>query len=447
MADYVLELAEFAANLRLADLPTRVVAQAHTVVTDTVGVILAGSVLPEVVALAEQAAVLGPGDSATILGRRRRAAPPYAALVNGTGGVSLELDEGNQFAINHPSIHLLPAALAMAEHLGVCGEKLLEAVVAGYEVAVRVGRASKLRAGVHPFGTHAVMGATVAVAKLQGLGAREMAAALRVGAGMAVASSQGAANKGATVRNAYTGMTNMAGLMAPFLSTSGIIGEPDGIEVTFGYLLGAGFDPAGVVDDLGQRWYITQNYFKLQACSRWNHAPVEAIERLLPRKPFSPDQVEAILVETYDPAIRLNGRDPVNWFAAKHSIPYNVAAMICFGTAGPEAHTPERVADPTVREVAARVTVQEDPALTALTPDIRAGRVKVLLRDGTRLEEYVDRPRGGFDNPYTPEELNEKFLRLAGRALGEDGARRALDLCRRCAELPDVRLLTDALAG
>lgn len=443
---YVDELAQFAVSLELAHVPEPVRHHAVKVFRDTIGVIVGGSALPEIAALAQQAPLLGPGESSVIIGQSQRASAPYAAFVNGTAGVSLELDEGNQFAINHPAIHLLPAALAYAESIRASGAELLAALIAGYEVAVRVGRATRPRPGVHPFGTHAILGATAAIGRLQRLSARELAAAFRVAAGLVVASSQSAATDGATVRNVYTGMTNMAGMMAPFLATSGITGERDGLAITFGTLVGAEFRPERVGGDLGEQWFITKNYFKLQACSRWNHAAVEAVEQLLAASPFTAEEVEHITVATYDPAIRLSGTNPPNWFAAKHSIPYNVAAMICFGSTGHDVHTPERVQDPVVRRVASKVAVCEDRSLTALTPDIRAARVTVTLRDGRQLQQYVDRPRGGFDNPYRDDELEAKFAQLVGGVFGQDNVFSLQHMCDNIHTMADVRTLTSALA-
>lgn len=421
-------------RLSLSSVPPAVVGHAQTVVRDTLGVVLAGSTQPENAALAANAHAVGGRGGATVVGSQVRCVPHIAAFVNSTAGVTLELDEGNQYAVNHPAVHVLPAALAVAEDLGRSGAAFLEAFLAGYETTVRLGAAVRLRDGVHPFGTTAVVGVAAATAKLHGVDRSEIAATMRLAAGTAIASSQSAANAGATVRNVCTGLTAHNGVLAVALRAAGHTGEPGAVEAVFGHVLGTRYDPASIVaanDD----FMITRNYFKMHACSRWNHAPIEAAAELVRREPFLAVDVEHITVWTYDPAVRLAGQDPANGYAAKHSIPFNVAARIVLGTNGLDAYTDAAVANPEVRSLARRVEVREDPRLTARLPDVRAARLEVALADGRRLEMQVDRPPGGFDNPYDDGVLAGKFRSLAGRALTAG----AVDaLARALRDLPDL---------
>ena len=54
---------------------------------------------------------------------------------------SIELDDTHSASSLHPAVVTIPAALATAELQGSSGEELLTAIVAGYEVACRIGRA------------------------------------------------------------------------------------------------------------------------------------------------------------------------------------------------------------------------------------------------------------------------------------------------------------------
>jgi 2-methylcitrate dehydratase PrpD len=429
------KLAVFTHDLSFSDLSQQVIGHTLHVIRDTLGTMLAGATLPEVRGLAEMVNRLGGLGRATLMGRQQTASPNFAALVNGTGAVSLELDEGNQYAINHPAVHIFPAALALAEELKRSGAELLTAFVAGCEVAVRVGRAAHLREAVHPFGTHAIIGTAAAASRLLRLDIEEIVQALNLAAGICIASSQTAANAGASVRNLATGLTNHNGLLAPILVRAGFTGEPGSFNVVFGQILGDSFKEKGLGDDLGQEFYITRNYFKLRACSRWNHAPIEAMARLLSRKPFKPEDVERITVWTYDPATRLSWSNPVNGYAGKHSIPYNVAIRLVLGHNDLEAYSEAAVSNPQVQEISRRVTVREDPKLTAMLPDVRPARVQVKLKNGSKLTETVESPPGGFDNPYTEEDLLKKFRRLAGMTLTE---RAVPDLEKTIERLPDL---------
>jgi len=441
------KLAQFVHDLCISDMSEQVISHTARVIRDTLGTMLAGAARPEVRGLAEKANALGGPGRSTLMGRRETTTPHFAALVNGTGAVSLELDEGNQYAINHPAVHIFPAALALAEELKRSGAELLTAFVAGYEVAVRVGRATHLREAVHPFGTHAIVGTAAAASRLLRLDIEEIVQALNLAAGICIASSQTAANAGASVRNLATGLTNQNGLLAPILVRAGFTGEPGSFNVVFGQILGDSFKEKGLGDDLGQEFYITRNYFKLRACSRWNHAPIEAMARLLSRKPFKPEDVERITVWTYDPATRLSWSNPVNGYAGKHSIPYNVAVRLVLGHNDLEAYSEAAVSNPQVQEISRRVTVREDPKLTAMLPDVRPARVQVKLKNGSKLTETVERPPGGFDNPYTEEDLLKKFRRLAGMTLTERAVPDLEKTIERLPDLDDVTRLSSLLQG
>jgi len=420
-----------------------VVQHALLVVRDTLGVLVGGSRQPENAAAARMAVGLGGPGRSSVAGASEGTSAHVAAMLNATSAVTLELDEGNQFALNHPAIHVLPAALAVAEEVGATSAQFLEAFLCGYEVAVRFGAATRLRDQVHPFGTTAVVGAAAAGGKLHGLSEEELRGCLLLAAGTAIASSQTAANSGASVRNLAAGLTAHNGVLAVALHRAGFTGEERVFDRVFGEILGTEWreeDVAFGQDD----FFITRNYFKLHACSRWNHAPIEAAGDLL-RQGLSLDELERVRVWTYDPAVRLAAPFPKNGYAAKHSIPFNVAAALLWGSNDLVVFTDEAVRDPRILELQALIEVREDPGLTALLPAVRPARVEAELRDGRTLTAYADRLPGGFDQPFSEDELLAKFRRLAGMGLPR---RRVDDLLRACTYLgsaPSIEPLTTIL--
>ncbi len=430
---------DFVHGLTLAAIPNKVVDHALTTVRDSLGALLGGAVLPE----NRKMQAMAPVGSATVIGTSRRSSAEYAATVNGTAGVSLEMDEGHPATINHPAAHILPATLAVAEEVGASGADTLTAFIAGYEVAARIGRATRLREAVHPFGTHAITGAGAAAAKLMGLSARDTSQAILMAAGMTLASSQTAANAGAHVRNVVSGLTNANGILAARLAGAGLTAEPEALEVVYGKIVGEHFDPARLTENLGSEWLILRNYFKVHACSRWNHAPIEAAHAATGGKTLTEAEIDRIVVWTYDPAIRLHWQSPANGFAAKHSIPYNVAVRVLHGTNGIEAYEDAMVHDPDVRALALRTTIKEDPAYTAQVPEVRPARVEIVLKSGRTLTGVCERPPGGHDNPFPPDVLPAKFRALAGRVL-DVGRIEALD--REIDALPTARSIESLIA-
>ena len=418
---YVTDLADYVHRLDIAHVNAAHVEHALLVIRDTLGTILGGASLPEIKALHTLAPLMGGDGPCTIIGGNPQTAAPAAAMINAMAGISLELDEGSQFATNHPAIHILPAALAVAEVEKASGGALIAALIGGYEVAARIGRASRLRTPVHPFGTHAICGVAAAAAKVMGLGRGQIATALEIAAGLAISSSQTAANAGASVRNAAAGATAAGGVTAAILARAGVTGEAAALEIVFGQILGESFKTEGICDGLGvDAPFIARNYFKIYACSRWNHAPIEAAEIACAGKTYAAGEIDEVTVWTFNPAMRLSWQDPVNGYAAKHSIPYNVAARIVRGANDLSAYTEEAVSDPEVRALARKTVVKEDPAFTAMAPDLRAARVDITLIDGRVLMGTVHRARGGFDNPFAEGVLTAKFNALAALSLPSD---------------------------
>ena len=383
------------------------------VIADTLAAVAAGAQEPEVAALTKKLHVAG---SCSVVGSGQRAAASTAAFLNGVAGTWLEMDEGNRFARGHPSVHVLPAALAYAEAHELCGRDLLLAVVLGYEIGARIGIASSLRPAMHPHGTWGTVGAALAVAKLAGADAARMREVINIASSLTLATSKNTMLQGGTVRNAYAGVSNQMGLLAWDMAQSGFSGERDGLASVFGSVVSEKFDSAKMVDGLGKSWQIDQNYFKRHSCCRYNHGTLDALDRLLDKTPVKPDEVERVDVASYKYAAELDDQSPRNVLAAKFSVPFAVATRLVTGSSGMASFTWDRVRDPAIQSLAQKVFIQEDPALTAKLPQLRPARLKMELRDGRVLEASADANRGDDQDPYSRDELREKFFELSERA-------------------------------
>lgn len=433
---YLDELCGFFGTCRFEDLPADVVSQAGLVVADTVAAIAAGSAEPEMLRLAERLA--GEAGPASVIGTRRRTNPARAALLNGTAGTFLEMDEGNRFSRGHPAIHVLPALLAQAEAERRTGREVVLALVLGYEIGSRLGGAIRLRDAMHPHGTWGTIAAAIGIGKLWGLDAAGMKDMLNVASSLSLATSKRTMLEGGTVRNVYAGVSNQMGLFAADLVASGFIGERDGIGSVFGAVVSDTLDTVALTRGLGQDWQITQNYFKLHSCCRYNHATLDA---LLALGALDPDSVARVEVDTYGYAAELDDSAPQNTLAAKFSVPFAVATTLVHGSSRMPSFTMAAVGDPRVLDLAARVRVREDPAMSASLPAERPARVKVTFRDGRTATAETRTNRGDDVDPYTPEEIAAKYRDLTRRVWTEAGAEDLLPKLLGLADIADVSTL------
>ncbi|WP_254547042.1 MmgE/PrpD family protein [Halomarina pelagica] len=429
MTDYERAAATFASELDARDVPADVLDHVGLVLADTLGAMIGGSTDPDTAALADWFAEETPGP-ATVLGTSHRLEPRFAALVNGTGGTVLELDEGHKYAAGHPAIHVLPAVLAVAETRTVESEEFLAATVAGYEVGTRVARACyPLAEGYHPHGVWGAVGAAAGVARVRGCDPDTTLQAMRIAGNSAQHTLMTAATEGATVRNSYAGKANLDGLVAVDLAIAGFTGVEEGIANHLAVPAGGRFDATELSADLGERWDVLGGYFKRHAACRYTHPTLDALDALQAAEPFEVDAVESVLVETYPTAAGLTPTRPKNALQAKFSVPYAVATRLLRGSSGKGAFADESLSAEAFA-LAERVAVVVADDVAARLPDARGSRVTIRLDDGRELVEEVEHARGGAERPWSEGELREKFDELVAPLLGTSAASTLWELAR-----------------
>jgi len=398
----------FAKEASYGALPAEVVSRTRLVVLDCLGAVIAGRGEPEV-GLAERRLKRS--------GRiGKRGSPLLTAFLDGTAGTMLEIDEGNQYARGHPGIHVVPAVLAAALTKRFSGQQAIVAVALGYEIGARIGMASKLRVTMHPHGTWGTVGAAVSVAKVHRASAGDMTSVINVASSLGLTTSRRTMLEGGTVRNTYAGFSNMLGLMAWDLVKAGFTGEADGIGSVYGGIAADGFDPQIMTEALGTRWEIARNYFKRHAACRYNHGALDAMGSIIAKAGGRLDaaMIDSIEVETYVWAAQLDHPEPANMLAAKFSMPFSLATYIVNGAATLDAFRDQARSDAVTQDLARRITITEDPSLSAKLPGQRPARVRVRLKDGRTLEEMALTNKGDTEDPYSADEVIAKFHDVAG---------------------------------
>jgi 2-methylcitrate dehydratase PrpD len=405
--------ARFASRTRFADLPPEVTARTRLVILDCLGAIIAGEAEREVVGARRRLA--------RTAGAKRSGSPLIDAFLGGAAGTMLEIDEGNQYARGHPGIHVVPALFAMAGRRAILGEDAIVAAALGYEIGARIGIASKLKVTMHPHGTWGTVGAALTVAKLNRAAPGRIAEVINVASSLGLTTSRRTMLEGGTVRNTYAGFSNMLGLMAFDLVQAGFTGEADGVASVYGGIAADDWRPDEMVRELGQRWEIARNYFKLHAACRYNHGALDALARIVTEAGgLRAAQIAAISVDTYVWAAQLDHPAPANMLAAKFSMPFALATFIVNGAATLDAFRDAAREDAETRALAQRVSINEDAALTARLPGLRPARVAVTLTDGRVLRAEALTNKGDTEDPYTADEVREKFVAVTSPVIGPE---------------------------
>lgn len=441
MSDAFSALGSFAARLRYEDIPQAAVERTCLVLLDTVAAITAGLNTPEMDALRVWCRASGEG-------------PAIRALLLGSAGVLQELDEGFAAARGHPAIHVIPAALTLAASEAASGRDLITGVVAGYEVAARVGAAMQLRPGTHPHGTWGGIGAAAATGRLRRLAPDHLAAALRIAACLPMATSYQVLRDGSPVRHLWSGLANLTGSMAAGLAGTAFGAPASAATLSLSAIIGTQFDESVATAELGARWDILRGYFKIHACCRHGHASIDAMNAALNGAALMPDDIRLVRVHTYADAVQaMSPAQPArSVLAAKFSLPYVMAVRLIHGETGPAVFTAEMVADAGVQELSRRVEVIEDSELTRRGRGSRGARIEIATRSGQTLVGAVDHSLGDPALPLTYDDVITKFRRLtyptlgAGRAEAIHAAVMALPSLDSCASLlTELAPLLDAL--
>ncbi|MPZ60844.1 MAG: 2-methylcitrate dehydratase [Propionibacteriales bacterium] len=434
-------LAAWAAALEYDILPDPVRRRLPVMLTDLLGVTLAGMRTPELDRLVN-AWDCPPGD-APLLGTSVRTVPDTAAYLAAVAACSLELDEGNKQAAGHPAAHVVFAAMAAARTSDetITGRRFLTAVAAGYEVAARFGHATIRDPAWHPHGNWAATGAACASALLHGCSAAATAAAIDASTGLMHVTPWATVLAGDFTRNLWIAGANLAGLHAARLARAGVAGNHGAAANSLGALMGD-LDPDALVGGLGERWLVAEGYLKMHSSCSYTHPAVDIVQSLRASRSWQVEEISRVVVRTNSLARPLLRRHPDTRLAAMFSLPFVVSTAVVSGSVDSRTMEPGSPQFLTAEAFSERVQVEVDETLDALLPDRRCTEVTIEFADGQFLSLGQPNPLGDADHfPLTDEQVMTKLSGLLGSA----DAARVGDVVGSLAGAPDAVAALDQL--
>jgi 2-methylcitrate dehydratase PrpD len=442
-------LSDYMASARGRALPAEIVEHAAHHVLDTVAAMISGAELPPgraALALARSE----PGrPTATVVASSTVTGAVDAALVNGVLAHSDETDDSHGPSQSHPGASIVPAALAMGELLGISGRHYLRAVTLGYDVGTRMTMAlggPAFRESTRR-STHALAG-TFGSAAAAGSAAAFDAPRMRWLLDYASQQAGGYAVWGRDTDHiekafVFGGMPARNGVTAALLVRAGWNGVDDvfsGADNFFQVNAPAG-DRSVLVAGLGQRFEVANTDIKKWSVGSPIQAPLDALESLRKRRPFTAADVTGVTVRLA-PSVGavVDNRDMPD-ICLQHMI----AVMLLDGTASFAAsHDKARMQQRGVLEQRTKVRYVPDETLAKLLP-VRVAIVEVVLTDGTVLNDRVEAVRGTPRNPMTRTEIVDKARDLVGPVFGSSRATALIDALLTLDTRPDVRTLRPLL--
>jgi len=446
------QLAAFVARASYEDLSEEACRELKIRVLDGLGCAIGAVEGPPMHMLCAQLEDFGGNPLVTLIGGGKTA-PDRAAFYN--SALVRYLDYNDSYLAKNETCHPsdnLGAVLAASEYARGSGKTFLTALAVAYQVQCRLSDVAPVRAKGFNHTTQGAYAIAAGVAKALGLTEVQTAHAIAI---------SGMANNALRVTRTER-LSHLKGLAYPnmafnathaaFLAMRGIAGPLEVFE-----------DNEGFMEAIAGQFALDWQRENLEAVrhtsvKKYNaefHAQ-SVLEGVLELKEFyqvQPEEIERIEVEIFDVAYHVidggqegNKHQVCTKDEADHSLPYLVAVALLDGEVTPAQYRPERIARADVQALLRKVSVRPDDALSQRFPAAMPCRLRVFLT-GSRVlyleqEDYV----GFFTRPFTWEQAEAKFERLAA-PYTEGQLRQAIVEAVAHLETIDVSQLTELLIG
>jgi len=439
------------------NLPAEVVDRAKYLLLDYLGVAARGALSDSAAAARKMVAKLDTAtEGAVVIGARQKARPPYAALLNGIAAHSIELDDVVNEASLHPGVTVMSAALA-AGHMANCsGRELIAGIVAGYEVAIRLGigldPAAHYARGFHPTATCGTLGSAVTAAKILALNAVEMKNALGI-SGSQAGGLMEFLSDGAYTKRLHAGWAAHSGLLAALLAREGFTGPGSVIEGKFGFLKSYSDKPHPdrILADWGNPYQVLKTSIKPHSCCRYKQGPIDGVLAIMRENRLAAADIRSVELTVLKAGFALVAEPPVrkqnpqSIVDAQFSMPFGAAVAILFGKATLDEYSQKNLDSPEVRKMMQRVRCVADPELEKEFPRKWPARVKLTTNRGQAFSAYIEYPKGDPENPLTWQELIAKFRELVRPVYAADHSSKIIGMIRSIEDADTLQPLSELL--
>ncbi len=447
-------LANFAATLRLEDVPAGIRERARLHILDSLGIAMASGGYDFAAVTLKALQGLGGSGSHAVIGFSEGLPLRDAVAMNGLLVHGLDYDDTHTASVVHTSAGIFPAAFGLACEHGLDGRDLLAAYIIGVETSARIGAAAGgafHKAGFHPTGVVNAFGAVLAAGRLTGLSTDQLVDAQGIALSMASGGLEFLSD-GAWTKRLHPGWAAMAGVTAAAFAKAGFKGPSQAYEGRFGlfktYAAGATFD-ATFFERLGDDWETGKVAIKPFPACHFNHAFIDAALAL--RDEVDPGAITGItalvpagIVDVVcEPQAAKHA--PQSAYEAQFSLQYAVATALLRGRFTLDELEPPARTDPRAAALAGKVSYILDP--DSPYPRYYSGELVIAMTGGREIRHRESINRGADARPLSAADIVEKYRANAGRRFGPDRVERLLAVVMDLEKQPDMAALRQALAA
>ncbi|HEX4042720.1 MAG TPA: MmgE/PrpD family protein [Xanthobacteraceae bacterium] len=452
-------LADFAAQLRGADLPAAITDTLGDLFLDYLRVASIGADMPWSAWSRGYLASLNRQGGAPVLFGGRTLDPVSASFLNTVYAGSIDADDTHVGSMLHPGAIIFSAALAVCGNAS--GSEFLGGVAAGYEAMIRIGlsiQPTHFRRGFQSTATCGGFGAAVAASRLLFAGQPDGVRRIAESIGLVASFSGGLTQfyqSGSTVKRIHAARAAENGVAAALLAAAGFSGPADIIEGSNGFAraYADGFAPEIITGGLGRDYLMSGVTVKGHACSARVQAAVEGVVALCREHDVTAATIKDFYIGIPSVILgRLTIPRPVDVQAAQMSLPHSAAlAAVRAPTAGEGFALSVRdyedsLNDAAVKNVESRIRCEVDPQVEAATSaESVPARIVLTIGSGATHEIFVPAPKGSPSRPFTRDDHAARFHRELERRWPQSRRDEIIAISRRLSSLPDMQQLVGLL--
>ena len=434
------QFADRLATFRLKQVPKEVVAHAKLILLDTLGAMLAASDTKYSATriLVDFAKRLGGRPESSLVGQGAKTSCVNAALVNGTLGYYCDIEPHHVGGILHAPAVMVPTSLAVAEKVGASGARFLEAMLLGIEVTCRVSYALNPTAlynrGFHPSAICGAFGAAAAAGHLFKLTPAKFGIAL----GLALQQASGllawASDPTENSRPFNPGLAARNGTTAAYLAHLGFGGPPTPFEGKYDVFTAFSGErhPEALLANWGKHFYLPEFAYKRYSSCSFTHPGLDALLDLARRHQLKPSDVHDIALRFPKSGAHMIDNNELKSHCAQYILPVGLV----FGRVLIDDILRDRMRNPEVARLRQHTRLIADPELDGGWPETYASIVEVTTADGRHLSARVDHAKGTMENPLTPDEIHQKYLKLATTVTTAAQAEQIAEVVQRIDKAP-----------
>jgi 2-methylcitrate dehydratase len=445
-------LARYANDLRYDDLDAATIEAVKIHLIDTLGCGLA-AFDERPVRICREIALASGGGVATVIGTGRRTTPDLAAFANGAAGRYYDL---NDFYVARQAVHpsdTIAACLAVAEAERAGAADLITAIALAYEINCRLVDAFDITTRGWDPPVFTLPAVALAAGKLMKLGPDRLAQAVNLAINDHIPMNQTRVQVLSDWKGLADAEATRNAVFAALLARGGLTGPAPIFEGRAGFFKQVSGPATVDVDAFGRRGVP----FRINACGMKAYPAVVYTQTAIvagiavAKDVGAMDRVAAVEIATTSRGFQAAASDPEKWApetrdTADHSLPYITARAMFDGDITNDSYAPEKLRDPGILAFMRKITVKEDPALTARIGDVVPTRVTAVLADGQRLSHEVDDVPGFVGRPMGRVDVERKFRGNIGTRWPRERTDGVLEALWALDRADDVALLLGRLS-